>query len=91
MILKSQIEESTDCRSPYRTQIVRSLAAFRLEWQKIVNGKSLVDVEAPIGLLLSDIAERMELSSQERKVMLDGKLAKEVHLVKGSRATILIS
>ncbi len=55
------------------------------------NGKSLTEVEAPIGLLLSDIADRMELNTQERQVMLGGKLAKELHLVKDSRTTKLIS
>ena len=91
MAFQTQLTDSTNSQPSYRSQIVQSLGNFRREWEKIVNGKSLTEVEAPIGLLLSDIADRMKLNSQERKVMLGGKLTKEVHLVKESRATKLIS
>ena len=91
MAFQPQLTDSTNSQPSYRSQIVQSLGNFRREWEKIVNGKSLTEVEAPIGLLLSDIADRMKLNSQERKVMLGGKLTKEVHLVKESRATKLIS
>ncbi len=55
-----------------------ALAEFREQWQQTVNGKSLLRVETPVGLLLSDIVDRLELTSQERHVVLGGKLINEV-------------
>ncbi len=79
------LEGTTDYRPPYRAQVVQSLADFRREWQKMVVGKSLIDVEAPVGLLLADIADRLELNSQERHVMLGGKLINQVNCIMDER------
>jgi hypothetical protein len=61
-----------------RTLMVMALARFREEWQKAVNNGSLLKVESPVGLLLADIAEKLELTTQERHVFLGGKLINEV-------------
>jgi len=73
------LEGTTDYRPSHRAQVIQSLADFRREWQKLADGKSLVDVQAPVGLLLVDIADRLELSSHERHAMLGGKLINQVN------------
>ena len=82
------LEGVTDYRPSYRAQIVQALAAFRREWQKMVEGKSLIEVEAPIGLMLADIADRLDLNSQERHVMLGGKLINQVNSLMEERVSI---
>ena len=62
----------------YRAQVVESLARFRQEWQSAVENQSLVDVKSSVGLLFSDIAERLELNPQERFVLLGKDLAEEI-------------
>ena len=61
-----------------RTRMVLALADLRREWQNTVRGGSLLKVETPVGLLLNDIANRLGLSSQERHIMLGGKLINEM-------------
>ncbi len=78
MTLQPSLEGLADYRPSDRTRIVQSLADFRLEWQKTVKGISLLDVEVPVGLILADIADRLELSPQERHAMLGGKLINQV-------------
>lgn len=78
MSLQPPLEGLADYRLRERTRIVLALADFRKEWQQTVKGRSLSKVESPVGLLLNDIADRMELTSQERHVVLGGKLINEV-------------
>ena len=68
----------TDFRIADRTRMILALAEFREEWQATVNGGSLLKVESPVGLILADIAEKLELTEQERHVVLGGKLINEV-------------
>lgn len=75
------LEGTTDYRPSYRAHIVQSLGDFRREWQKLVEGKSLVDAQASVGLLLSDIADRLELNPQERHAVLGGKLINHVNTI----------
>jgi hypothetical protein len=82
MTLQQPLEGLADYRLRDRTRIVLALAEFREEWQKAVNRGSLLKVETPVGLLLADIADRLELSSQERHVFLGGKLINEVDAVR---------
>jgi hypothetical protein len=65
-----------------RTKIVMSLAELRMEWQDAVQGGSLLKVEAPVGLILADIADRLGLSEQERYAFLGGRLMNEVASVR---------
>ena len=78
MTLQKQLEGLSDYRPSERARIVQALADFRKQWQQLVKGGSLVKVEAPVGLILADIAEKLELTPQERYVMLGGKLSNEV-------------
>ena len=75
------LEGTTDYRLTYRAQVVQSLAEFRREWQKMVEGQSLTDIQASVGLLLADIADRLELNPQERHVILGGKLINQVNSI----------
>ena len=78
MSIQHNLEGLVDYRLRERTRIVLALADLRREWQQTVRGGSLLKVETPVGLLLNDIADRLELTSQERHVMLGGKLLNEV-------------
>lgn len=68
----------TDNQLRDRTRLVLALAQFREEWQQAVNGGSLLKIQSPVGLILADIADKLELSAQERHVVLGGKLISEV-------------
>ena len=81
------LEGTADYRPSYRAQVVQSLSDFRREWQKIAQGQSLVEVEAPVGLILADIADRLELNPQERYAMLGGMLINHVNCVMEERIT----
>lgn len=71
-----------------RIRIVHALARFRREWESKADETSLVKVEASIGLLLSDIVDCLELTPQERHVLLGGKLIKEIDTFMGQRISL---
>lgn len=71
----------TDYSLKDRTKIVMALSELRMEWQEVVRGGSLLKVEAPVGLILADIADRLQLSEQERYALLGGRLMNEVNAV----------
>lgn len=89
MSLQPVLEGMTDYRLSDRTRIVQSLADFRREWQKNVGGRSLLEVEAPVGLILADIAEKLKLSPQERYAMLGGKLSNQVDSVLEEKISLI--
>jgi len=68
----------TDYAPTYRNTAIQALAQFRREWEEIAAGESLMDVTASIGLLLSDVADRLELTPQERYVFLGKLLMEEI-------------
>ena len=78
MSLQKHLEGLSDYRLSERTRLVEAIADFRREWQLAARGGSLLKVEAPIGLILADIADRLQLTEQERHAMLGGKLSNEV-------------
>ena len=82
MSLQTPLEGLADYRPSDRTRIVLALAQLREEWQQATKGGSLLKVEAPVGLLLADVADRLELTSQERHVFLGGRLINEVDAVR---------
>ena len=77
----------TDYNLKDRTKIVMALSELRMEWQDAVRGGSLLKVEAPVGLLLADIADRLGLSEQERYAFLGGRLVNEVNSVNETRVS----
>jgi hypothetical protein len=82
------LEGSADYRPSYRAQVVQALADFRREWQRVAQGQSLTQVEAPVGLLLADIADRLELNPQERYAMLGGMLINHVNCLMEERISV---
>jgi hypothetical protein len=78
----------TDYSLRDRTRMVLALAQFRKEWQELKNGRSLLNVESPVGLLLADIADVLELTPEERHVVLGGRLINEVYAFRETRVSI---
>lgn len=78
--MKSQFARprTKTARRSYREHVVEALAMFRDEWQSSTGGQSLVEINSSIGLLLSDIAKCLDLSSQERNIILGKKLVDEI-------------
>ncbi|MGB8980586.1 MAG: hypothetical protein WCC12_01805 [Anaerolineales bacterium] len=85
------LEGTRDYCLSYRAQVVQLLADLRREWQKMAPGKSLIEVESPIGLVLSDIADRLELNPQERYAMLGGRLINQVNSIMEERVRVISS
>jgi len=75
----------TDYNLKDRTKIIMALSELRMEWQEAVNGGSLLKIESSVGLLLSDIADRLQLTEQERYAFLGGRLMNEVNAVNETR------
>ena len=73
------LEGTADYHPSHRTQVVQALGDFRRQWQQMVDGQNLIDVKASVGLMLSDIADRLELNSQERHAMLGGQLINQIN------------
>ena len=89
MTLQPPLEGLVDNGLSDRSRIVQALAELRQEWELAANGRSLVAVESPVGLLLSDIADWLGLSSQERHAMLGNKLINEVNALMESRVSLI--
>ena len=85
MSLQTPLEGLADYRPSDRARMVLALAELRCEWQQATKGGSLLKIETPVGLLLADVADRLELTSQERYVFLGGKLINEVDAVREQR------
>ena len=85
MTLQPPMEGLSDYRMSERTRLILALANFRKEWQEAVRGGSLLKVESPVGLLLADVADRLELTSQERYIVLGGRLTNEVDAMREQR------
>ena len=79
------LEGTEDYHPSYRAEVVQALGDFRRQWQQMVDSQNLVDVHASVGLLLSDIADRLELTSQERHAMLGGKLINQINCLMEER------
>ena len=82
MTLQEPLKAVVDYSLSERTRIVEALGEFRRELQSMEKGKSLLEVLSPVGLILSDIADKLELSSRERYAFLGGKLCNELEIVK---------
>jgi len=85
MTLQPPLEGLPDYRMSERIRLILALAEFRKEWQEAVNGGSLLKVESPVGLVLADIADRLELTPHERYAVLGGKLVNEVDVTREQR------
>ena len=68
---------------PGQAQIIESLSALRKDWETAAGKNSLVDVTASVGLLLHDIATKLDLSPEERLQVLGKRLDRELAVVLG--------
>lgn len=78
MTLQPPLDGLTDYQPNERTRLVLALAELRKEWQVAVTGASLLEAKASVGLLFNDIANRLQLSPQERHVLLGSELINDV-------------
>lgn len=78
MTLQPPLDGLTDYQPSERTRLVLALAELRKEWQTVVNGASLLEAKASVGLLFNDIANWLQLSPQERHVLLGSELINDV-------------
>ena len=85
MSLQPPLEGLADYKMRDRTRMILALTKFREDWQELAGGGSLMKVESPVGLMLADIAEKLELTEQERHIFLGGRLINEVDGFKETR------
>jgi hypothetical protein len=71
----------TDNIPTYRMTAVQALAKLRREWEEIAEGENLLDVSASVGLMLADVADRLELSAPERYIFLGKLLSAQVETI----------
>ena len=74
MIIQPFLVDEQEASISVRMKVVESLAKFRQEWQSLADDQNLLDVQASVGLILVDIADRLELNEQEKAVALGHKL-----------------
>jgi len=74
MILQPVLIDEQDVSIPLRIKVIESLAKFRQEWQALAEDQNLLDVQASVGLMLLDIADRLDLNEKEKSVVLGYKL-----------------
>ena len=55
---------------PERVVVLENLSVLRLEWEEGASGKSLLEVEGNIGIVLADLVNSFELASHEQSLVL---------------------
>lgn len=71
----------------YRQESVEALADFRKAWDGICEGRSLLFVTAPVGLILVDVADRLNLTPAERYTFLGQLLLDEIETLMTEQET----
>jgi len=61
-------------------KMVESLKALREAWEDSLEGESLIDAKASIGLVLYDVTGALALSPGQREAVLGARLAAEVEV-----------
>jgi len=61
-----------------RLAVIERLADMREEWQEAaaVDGKTLTEAQAPVGVVMSDICDLLEFTPEEREAILGVELAR---------------
>lgn len=57
-----------------RRALILALEGYRREWQETAGDRSLLDIVAPVGLVISDIVESLDLTSREGNTILGRQL-----------------
>jgi len=61
--------------------MIQSLACFRQEWEEAIQGESLINVQSPVGLLITEVLERLNFSQQEKFAVMGVCLCREVETI----------
>lgn len=61
-----------------RIKTISILSKFCQEWQEAASGKSLLEVEGNIGMVLADLVNSFELTSHEQSLVLGPQLFEEM-------------
>ena len=61
-----------------QTKAISILSKFCQEWQDAASGKSLLEVEGNIGMVLADLVNSIELTSHEQSLVLGPQLFEEM-------------
>jgi len=64
-------------------EFVDDLARIRMEWQVAIDGASLVEVKASVGLLLADVVKALKLGPDEQVTVLGEDLYNELPFLTG--------
>lgn len=62
-----------------RIKAISVLSKFRQEWQEVADGKSLLEVDGNIGMVLADLVNSFEFTSYEQSLILGPDLFEEIH------------
>lgn len=61
-----------------QTPIIETLTTIRTEWELVADGKSLLNLEGSVGLILFDIVTRLNIPVDEQQFLLGSALFEEV-------------
>lgn len=61
--------------------LLESLVVLRKEWEKAAGEDNLLDISASVGLMLVDIATRLNMTPSERTLFLGEQLNQEAALL----------
>ncbi len=64
--------------SPQLPAVLPALERYRRVWQDAADGQSLLEMRAPVGLVLAEVADALGLNSQERRVVLGAELDRAI-------------
>jgi hypothetical protein len=64
-----------------RLLVIATLSTFRQEWQEAAGGKSLIETEGNVGLILADLVNSFGLTTHEQSVVLGPELFEEMREV----------
>lgn len=62
-------------------QVIATLTGFRRQWQEAADGRSLIEVEGNVGLILADLVNSFGLSTHEQSAVLGTELFAEMQEV----------
>lgn len=61
-----------------RIQVITTLSTFRQQWQEAAGGRSLIEIEGNVGLILADLVNSFGLTTHEQSVVLGMELFEEM-------------
>ncbi len=64
--------------SAKRPTVLPALARYRRVWQDAVDGQSLLEMRAPVGLILAEVADALGMNIQERRAVLGAELDRAI-------------